>query len=352
MAEEELELEEQQQELYEHHHFVVDRGQEMLRIDKYLQMRLQGVSRTKVQAATKAECVLVNGRAAKANYRVKPLDEISVLLPEPPHEFELLPEPIDLKIVYEDDDVLVVDKQAGLVVHPGVGNWTGTLVNGLLYYLEGTEAKPFLVHRIDKDTSGLLLVAKNEDAQAALARQFFYHTIERKYNALVWGDFEEDSGTITGNLGRSPRDRKVMCVYPHEEGAPEEEQKGKHAVTHWRVLERFGYVTLVECELETGRTHQIRAHMRHIGHPLFSDVAYGGDAILKGTTFSKYRQFVENCFAVLPRQALHARVLGFEHPTTKKHMHFESPLPEDMEQCLSRWRNYTSNVNHNVNDNQ
>lgn len=349
MAEEELELEEQQQELYEHHHIIVDRGQEMLRIDKYLQMRLQGVSRTKVQAATKAECVLVNGRPAKANYRVKPLDEISVLLPEPPHEFELLPEKIDLNIVYEDDDVLVVDKQAGLVVHPGVGNWTGTLVNGLLYYLEGTEAKPFLVHRIDKDTSGLLLVAKNEDSQAALARQFFYHTIERKYNALVWGDFDEESGTITGNLGRSPRDRKVMCVYPHEEGVPEEEQKGKHAVTHWKVLERFGYVTLVECVLETGRTHQIRAHMKHIGHPLFSDEAYGGDAIVKGTTFSKYKQFVMNCFEVLPRQALHARVLGFEHPTTKKHMHFESPLPQDMEQCLARWRNYTVNVNHNDN---
>lgn len=340
MAEEELE--EQQQELYEHHHFVVDRGQEMLRIDRYLQMRLQGVSRTKVQAATKADCILVNGRPTKANYKVKPLDEISVLLPEPPHEFELLPEPIDLKIVYEDDDVLVVDKQAGLVVHPGVGNWTGTLVNGLLYYLQGTESKPLLVHRIDKDTSGLLLVAKNEDAQAVLARQFFYHTIERKYSALVWGDFEEDSGTITGNLGRSPRDRKVMCVYPHEEGVPEEEQKGKHAVTHWRVLERFGYVTLVECVLETGRTHQIRAHMRHIGHPLFSDEAYGGDAIVKGTTFSKYRQFVENCFAVLPRQALHARVLGFEHPSSKEHMHFESPLPEDMVQCLDRWRNYTT----------
>lgn len=340
MAEEELE--EQQQELYEHHHFVVDRGQEMLRIDRYLQMRLQGVSRTKVQAATKADCILVNGRPTKANYKVKPLDEISVLLPEPPHEFELLPEPIDLKIVYEDDDVLVVDKQAGLVVHPGVGNWTGTLVNGLLYYLQGTESKPLLVHRIDKDTSGLLLVAKNEDAQAVLARQFFYHTIERKYNALVWGDFEEDSGTITGNLGRSSRDRKVMCVYPHEEGVPEEEQKGKHAVTHWRVLERFGYVTLVECVLETGRTHQIRAHMRHIGHPLFSDEAYGGDAIVKGTTFSKYRQFVENCFAVLPRQALHARVLGFEHPSSKEHMHFESPLPEDMVQCLDRWRNYTT----------
>ncbi len=340
---EELEFEEQQQELYEHHHIIVDRGQDMLRIDKYLQMHLQGVSRTKIQAATKAECVRVNGKAAKANYRVKPLDEISILLPKPPHEFELLPEPLDINIVYEDNDVLVIEKQPGLVVHPGVGNWNGTLVNGLLYYFQGTEAKPLLVHRIDKDTSGLLLVAKNEDAQVFLAKQFFEHSIERKYNALVWGDFAEDYGTIEGNLGRSPQDRKVMCVFPHEEGIPEEEQKGKHAVTHWKVLERFGYVTLVECVLETGRTHQIRAHMRHIGHPLFSDAAYGGDAIVKGTTFTKYRQFVDNCFAVCPRQALHARVLGFEHPTTRKHMHFESPLPEDMQQCIDRWRNYTVN---------
>lgn len=343
MADEELELEEQQ-ELYEHHHIVVDRGQEMLRIDRYLQMRLQGVSRTKIQAATKAECVRVNGKVAKANYRVKPLDEISILLPEPPHEFELLPEPIDLKIVYEDEDVLVVDKQAGLVVHPGVGNWNGTLVNGLLYHLQGTDANPLLVHRIDKDTSGLLLVAKNEDAQAFLARQFFEHSIERKYNALVWGDFEEESGTIEGNLGRSPKDRRMMCVYPHEEGISEEEQKGKHAVTHWKVLERFGYVTLVECVLETGRTHQIRAHMRHIGHPLFNDATYGGDGILKGTTFTKYKQFVNNCFEVLPRQALHALVLGFVHPRTKKQMHFESPLPEDMRQCIERWRNYSVQV--------
>lgn len=343
MEEQDIEIEEQQQELYEHHRITVDRGQEMIRIDRYLQMHLQGISRNKIQAAAKAGCIVVNERAVKSNYRVKPLDIISVLLPEPPHEFELLPEPIDIKIVYEDDDILVVDKQAGLVVHPGVGNWTGTLVNGLLYYFESTgqPAKPFLVHRIDKDTSGLLLVAKNEDAQAVLARQFFYHTIERKYNALVWGDFQEDSGTITGNLGRSPQDRRVMCVYPNEEGIPEEEQKGKHAITHWRVLERFGYVTLVECILETGRTHQIRAHMRHIGHPLFSDTAYGGDAILKGTTFSRYKQFVMNCFNILPRQALHARVLGFEHPSTGLHMHFESPLPDDMEQCLERWRNYS-----------
>ena len=349
---EDLELEEQQQELYEHHRITVDRGQEMLRIDKYLQMHLQGVSRNKIQAAAKADCIVVNEKPVKSNYRVKPLDVISVLLPEPPHEFELVPEEIPLKIVYEDDDVLVVDKQAGLVVHPGVGNWTGTLVNGLLYYMQkhrdnqGAQeaAGPFLVHRIDKDTSGLLLVAKNEDAQAVLARQFIYHTIERKYTALVWGDFEEESGTITGNLGRSPQDRRVMCVYPNQEGLPEELQRGKHAVTHWRVLERFGYVTLVECVLETGRTHQIRAHMRYIGHPLFSDAAYGGDAILKGTTFTRYKQFVNNCFDILPRQALHARVLGFEHPTTGAHMHFESPLPDDMQQCIEKWRKYTDHL--------
>ncbi len=334
---------EEQQELYEHHRIIVDRGQEMMRLDKYLQMRLEGVSRTKVQAATKAGCVHVNDKSAKANYRVKPQDIITVLLPEPPHDFEVLPEAMDLNIVYEDNDVIVVDKRPGLVVHPGVGNFTGTLLNGLLYHLQGTGATPYLVHRIDKDTSGLLLVAKNEEAQVVLAKQFFEHSIERVYNALVWGDFTEDSGTITGNLGRSPQDRKIMCVYPHDDLLPDDEQRGKHAVTHWRVLERFGYVTLIECILETGRTHQIRAHMRHIGHPLFSDKAYGGNAILKGTTFTRYKQFVNNCFEVLPRQALHARVLGFEHPSTGKHIHFESPLPSDMEECVARWRNYTCN---------
>ena len=327
------ELEQEQQELYEHHRFTVDRGQESMRLDLYLQMRLEGVSRNKVQAAAKAGCVRVNDKETKSSYKVKPKDVITVLLPEPPHEFELLPEKVDFPVVYEDEDVLVVDKPAGLVVHPGVGNWTGTLVNGLLYYFQGSEAKPLLVHRIDKDTSGLLLVAKNEDSQVVLAKQFFDHTIERKYNALVWGDFDMDDGTITGNLARSPRDRRVMDVC--------DDEHGKHAVTHWHVLERFGYVTLVECVLETGRTHQIRAHMRYIGHPLFSDASYGGDAILKGTTFTRYRQFVENCFALCPRQALHARILGFEHPRTGKHLHFESPLPEDMHALVEKWRKYT-----------
>ncbi|MBQ2539029.1 MAG: RluA family pseudouridine synthase [Bacteroidales bacterium] len=340
------ELEELQQqgdsELYEHHRIVVDKGQAMLRMDKYLQMRLEGVSRTKIQAAAKVGCILVNDKPAKSNYKVKPCDVISVLLPEPPHEFEVLPEPVPFDIVYEDDDVLVVDKKPGMVVHPGYGNFTGTLLNGLLYYFQDKRSKsgepvvPYLVHRIDKDTSGLLLIAKNEEAQVSLAKQFFDHTIERKYNALVWGGFDDDSGTIIGNLERSPQDRRVMHV-------TDDPERGKYAVTHWEVLERFGYVTLIECVLETGRTHQIRAHMQHIGHPLFNDAAYGGDRILKGTTFSKYKQFVDNCFSLLPRQALHARILGFEHPSSGQHFHFESPLPADMTAVLEKWRNYAQN---------
>ena len=307
----------EEQELYEHHRILVDKGQAMLRMDKFLQMRLEGVSRTKIQAAAKAGCILVNGKAAKSNYKVKPCDDISILLPEPPHDFEVLPEQVPFNIVYEDEDVLVVDKQSGLVVHPGHGNYTGTLLNGLLYYMQG------------------LLVAKNEEAQVVLAKQFFEHSIERKYMALVWGGFDEDSGTIVGNLERSPQDRRIMHVTPDSE-------RGKYAVTHWKVLERFGYVTLVECVLETGRTHQIRAHMQHIGHPLFNDAAYGGDRILKGTTFTRYKQFVENAFRLIPRQALHAFILGFDHPSTGKHLHFESPLPEDFSAAISKWRNYAS----------
>ncbi len=331
----------EEQELYEHHRILVDKGQAMLRMDKFLQMRLEGVSRTKIQAAAKAGCILVNGKAAKSNYKVKPCDDISILLPEPPHDFEVLPEQVPFNTVYEDEDVLVVDKQPGLVVHPGHGNYTGTLLNGLLYYMQdktgrgGVPEQPYLVHRIDKDTSGLLLVAKNEEAQVVLAKQFFEHSIERKYMALVWGGFDEDSGTIVGNLERSPQDRRIMHVTPDPE-------RGKYAVTHWKVLERFGYVTLVECVLETGRTHQIRAHMQHIGHPLFNDAAYGGDRILKGTTFTRYKQFVENAFRLIPRQALHAFILGFDHPSTGKHLHFESPLPEDFSAAISKWRNYAS----------
>lgn len=328
-----------QEELYEHHRITVDRGQETMRLDKYLQMRLEGISRTKIQAAAKADCILVNDKPTKSSYKIKPLDVISVLLPNPPHEFEIIPQNIPFNIVYEDDDVLVVDKEAGMVVHPGYGNFEGTLLNALAYYFNGKTDRngnpitPYLVHRIDKDTSGLLLIAKNEESQVVLAKQFFDHTIERKYNALVWGDFGEDSGTIIGNLARSPKDRRVMTVV-------DDPESGKHAITHWHVLERFGYVTLVECVLETGRTHQIRAHMRHIGHPLFNDAMYGGDEILKGTTFSKYKQFVTNCFQQLPRQALHALILGFEHPTTHNKMHFESPIPNDMQHVIEKWRKY------------
>ena len=326
-------------ELFERHRIIVDKGQTPLRLDKYLLMHIEGVSRTKIQAAAKADCILINGAPTKSNYKVKPNDIISVLLPEPPHECEVLPEEIPLNIVYEDDDVLVIDKQPGLVVHPGVGNYTGTLLNGLLYYFNdkknrnGSTITPYLVHRIDKNTSGLLLIAKNEEAQIHLAKQFFDHTTERKYYALVWGDFADDSGTISGNIGRSVRDRKVMAVYPDGD-------HGKHAVTHWYVHERFGYITWIDCVLETGRTHQIRAHLKYIGHPLFNDEAYGGDQILKGTTFTKYKQFIANCFQILPRQALHAAVLGFEHPTTHQRLHFESQIPSDMQQVIEKWRNY------------
>ncbi|MBP5547277.1 MAG: RluA family pseudouridine synthase [Bacteroidales bacterium] len=332
--------ESQELELYENHRFTVDKGQEMMRMDKYLQMRIEGVSRTKIQAAAKAKCILVNSKPEKSSYKIKPLDVISVLLPTPPREIEITPENIPFTIVYEDDDVLVVDKQAGLVVHPGYGNFNGTLLNALAYYFDGKKGKdgnpvtPYLVHRIDKDTSGLLLIAKNEEAQVFLAKQFFDHTIERKYKALVWGDFPEEKGTVDGNLARSVKDRRVMAVYNDPE-------IGKHAVTHWNVVERFGYVTLIECILETGRTHQIRAHMKHIGHPLFNDAAYGGDQILKGTTFSKYRQFVNNCFQLMPRQALHAFILGFEHPSNHKQMHFESAMPDDFAAVLDKWRRYS-----------
>ncbi len=337
---EELQLPEESAELYEHFRFVVDKGQEPLRIDLYLMARISHASRNRIQNAAHAGNILVNEKPVKPNYKVRPQDVISIVLAYPPRDTEIYPEKIPLDIVYEDDDVIVVDKPASLVVHPGHGNFNGTLLNGLLYYLQHSEqnkekeVSPYLVHRIDKDTSGILLIAKNELAQTRLAKQFFDHTIDRKYEALVWGDLKEDTGTITGFIGRDERDRLVMKIY-------EEEEKGRHAVTHFRVLERFGYVTLVECTLETGRTHQIRAHFRHIGHPLFNDERYGGDQILKGTTFTKYRQFVENCFRLMPRQALHARSLGFIHPTTSEPMMFESPLPRDFAQLLEKWRNYS-----------
>jgi 23S rRNA pseudouridine1911/1915/1917 synthase len=330
-------------ELFEHFSVQADRGQEPMRLDKFLALRMQHCSRNRIQAATDSGNVLVNGKATKSSYKVKPLDRISLVMPYPKREVTIIPQDIPLSIPYEDDDLLLVDKPAGLVVHPGHGNWDGTLVNALAYHLrtlpmfqEG-DMRAGLVHRIDKDTSGLLVVAKNERAHAKLAKQFFEHTIIRRYYALVWGNLDADEGTIEGNIGRSPKDKLQMCVFPNGE-------QGKHAVTHWRVVQRFGYVTLVECRLETGRTHQIRVHMAWIGHPLFNDSRYGGDRILKGTTFTKYKQFVENCFALMPRQALHARCLGFIHPTTGREVYFESELPEDFRAVLARWENYSQRV--------
>ena len=327
--------------LYEHFAVVADKGQAPLRLDKFLTVRMEKCSRNRIQAAADSGSILVNGKAAKSSYKVKPLDRIQIVLPYPRREVEIIPEDIPLEIPYEDDDLLIVNKPAGLVVHPGHGNYSGTLVNALTYHLRNLplfqegDMRAGLVHRIDKNTSGLLVVAKNEQSHARLAKQFFDHTIGRRYVALVWGNFEEDEGTITGNIGRSPRDRQKMFVF--EDGSD-----GKHAVTHWRVLKRYGYVTLVECRLETGRTHQIRVHMSWQGHPLFNDERYGGDRILKGTTFSKYKQFIENCFAVMPRHALHAQSLGFVHPMTHEAVYFESELPDDFRALLEKWDTYAA----------
>lgn len=328
-----------EEELYEHHRIVVDPGQNPERIDKFLFNRIINVSRNKIQQAAKAGSILVNQEVVKSNYKVKPHDIITVVLTHPPRITEILPEDIPLEVVYEDKDVIVVNKPAGMVVHPAYANFDGTLLNALAGYFKKNNVKEvengfgYLVHRIDKDTSGLLLVAKNEMAQTVLAKQFFDHSVERIYYALVWGDLEEEEGTIEGHIGRHPKDRREMTVF--EDGST-----GKHAVTHYRVLERFGYVTLVDCRLETGRTHQIRAHFRYLKHPLFGDEKYGGSEILKGTTFTKYKQFVQNCFKILPRQALHAKTLGFIHPVTKKKLSFDSPLPEDLRTVLEKWRNY------------
>jgi 23S rRNA pseudouridine1911/1915/1917 synthase len=327
-------------ELYEHFRFVVDKGQSPLRIDKYLFAKIANASRNRIQNAARAGSILVNDRPVKPNYTVRPVDVISVVLAYPPRDTEIHPENIPVDILFEDRDILVINKPAGMVVHPGHGNFSGTLLNALVYYFLhtpenlGIEAKPYLAHRIDKDTTGLLLVAKNELAQSKLARQFFDHTIDRTYTALVWGDLKDPEGTISGNILRSTRDRTVMAI-------ADDEETGRHAVTHWHALERFTYVTLVECILETGRTHQIRAHFKHIGHPLFNDEKYGGSRILKGTTFSRYKQFVENCFALMPRQALHARSLGFTHPDSGKRMHFSSELPDDFRAVVEKWRRYT-----------
>jgi 23S rRNA pseudouridine1911/1915/1917 synthase len=330
-----------QLEFFEHHRFMADPGQSLLRIDKFLSDRLDRTSRTRIQNAANAGNILVNNKAVKPNYKVKPGDIVQVVLPAPPREIELIPENIPINIVYEDDDVLVVNKEPGMVVHPAYGNYTGTLVNALMWHFRDLplfstgESRPGLVHRLDKNTSGILVIAKNEFALNRLSRQFFDRTTDRRYNALVWGIPDPPEGTITGNVGRSIKDRKVMQVF--SDGS-----EGKTAITHYKILEDLGYISLIECKLETGRTHQIRVHFSHIKHPVFNDEEYGGDQILKGTTFTKYQQFIKNCFKILPRQALHAKSLSFDHPVTGKRLSFESDLPNDMQQVIEKWRRYIS----------
>ncbi len=376
MKEEEFETAEEQedddQELFEHYRIEVEKGQHLLRIDKFLMNRTQNATRSKIQQSAGNGSILVNGKAVKSNYKVKPFDVISVVLAHPPREVELIPQNIPINVVYEDDDIIMINKNPGMVVHPGYGNYSGTLVNALVYHFQNLpinksgekrkknkvdskltisetsvkepsdkltpNLRPGLVHRLDKNTSGIMVVAKSEIAMVRLAKDFFDRNLDRIYYALVWGDFKEDTGTITGNVGRHLKDRKKMDVFPSDS------ELGKHAVTHYRVLERFGYVSLLECKLETGRTHQIRVHMQHIGHSLFNDQLYGGNRILKGTTFAKYRQFVENCFTLMPRHALHAKSLGFTHPTTGKYIHFDSELPEDMQSVINKWRGYAVSV--------
>ncbi len=332
-------------ELYERFSIVIDKGQEPLRIDKFLVNRIEGATRNKVQQAINTGMVTVNGKEIRPNYKVKPSDSIIVFSDMSPEDTDVVPEKMELDIMYEDDNLMIINKPAGMVVHPGSGNYTGTLLNGVAYYLQ--QQKPGLsedllprfglVHRIDKNTSGLLVLAKTDKAMRHLAKQFFDHTIRRQYISLVWGDMEKDEGTIVAHVGRHQRFRKLFEAYP-------EGDHGKEAITHYKVLERFGYVTLVECILETGRTHQIRVHMKYIGHPLFNDDFYGGDKIVKGTVFTKYKQFVDNCFELCKRQALHAMTLGFTHPTTGKELFFEAPLPEDIKQVIGKWRNYVNSV--------
>jgi len=326
-------------ELFEHFRFTADPGQTPLRVDKFLYNYLENTSRSRIQSAANAGNILSNGSPVKPNYRVKPGDIVSLVLPHPPRKIKLIPEDIPLDIIYEDEDVIVLNKQAGLVVHPGYGNYSGTLVNALMYHLKDNplfhsgEERPGLVHRIDKNTSGLLVVAKNELALNKLASQFFHKTSKRTYAALVWGDMKEEEGTIVGHLGRNPKNRKQMHVFPDGD-------HGKEAITHYRVLERLGYVNLVECRLETGRTHQIRVHFQYLGHPLFNDPEYGGDRILRGTTFTKYKQFVQNCFDLIPGQALHARTLGFVHPSSDEALLFDAPFPEGFSAVLQKWNTY------------
>ena len=325
---------------FEHYKFIADKGQNPLRVDRFLMNFVEFATRNKIQQSVKAGNVRVNDKVVKSNHKVKGGDVVTIVLDYPKETNELLPQDIPIIINYEDDDLLIVNKEAGMVVHPGFGNYDGTLVNALAFHFQnlpnmGEEERPGLVHRIDKNTSGILVVAKTERAMTILAKKFEDRDLNRKYIALVWGDVKEDEGTITGNIGRSLKNRKVMDVFPDRE-------YGKHAVSHYKVLERFGYTTLVECKLETGRTHQIRAHFKSIGHTLFNDEEYGGDAILKGTTFTKYKQFVHNCFKICPRQALHAKSLGFEHPTTKKEVFFDSDLADDMQELIEKWRKYAT----------
>ena len=333
--------EEADAQLYEHFRVVVDKGQAMMRVDKYLFERIVNASRNRIQKAAEDGLVRANGKPVKSSYKVKPLDVITVMMDRPRYENEIIPEDIPLDIVYEDKYVMVVNKPPGLVVHPGHGNYHGTLVNALAWHMkdnpdyDANDPHVGLVHRIDKDTSGLLVIAKTPDAKTNLGIQFFNKTTKRRYRALVWGNVEQDEGTIVGNIARNPKDRMQMAVMS-------DPTVGKHAVTHYRVLKRYGYVTLVECRLETGRTHQIRVHMEYIGHPLFNDERYGGDRILKGTTFAKYKQFIDNCFSVMPRHALHARSLGFEHPSTRRRMEFDSELPADFRAVLDKWDAYTA----------
>jgi 23S rRNA pseudouridine1911/1915/1917 synthase len=332
--------------LYEHFLFKVDPGQDPLRIDKFLLHKIENATRTRIQYALEEGNVLVNGKTSKSSYKVRPADEISVVFPYPKREIELIPENIPLNIVYEDADLMVVNKAAGMVVHPGVGNFTGTLMNALVYYVSNLpksthpskdpfkELRPGLIHRIDKNTSGLLVIAKNDRAMTKLAKEFHEKKVLRKYIALAWGDFKEEEGTITGHVGRDQKDRKKMAVYP-------DGTQGRNAVTHYKVLERFRYVSVLECRLETGRTHQIRVHMQYLKHPLFNDEVYGGNKILRGTVTAKYSKFVDNCFKILPRQALHAMSLGFTHPTTGEAMYFESAIPDDMQEAIDKWRKFT-----------
>lgn len=330
---------EDEEDLFEHYRIVADKGQGLMRLDKYLSHHVPNATRTKIQHGIEIEAIKVNDKATKASYQVKPLDVITLSLPEPPRDTEIIPENIPITIVYEDDELLIVNKEAGMVVHPAFGNWNGTLVNALVYHFQhlptsrNGHIRPGLVHRIDKDTSGLLVIAKTEYAMAHLAKQFFDHSIERTYYALVWGVPKEEKGTIRGHVGRSPKDRRIMTVFP-------DGSQGKHAVTHFEVIKSLRYVALLKCNLETGRTHQIRAHMQYLGHPLFSDATYGGDRILRGTTNGSYKAFVENCFKIMPRQALHAKSLGFVHPKTKEWLQFDTSLPGDFEEVLTKWDNY------------